>query len=213
MLQEVRRGQALRLARILGHRVRWTRKHYPYTPLLWWLAEGLAILSPGTIDDARRVTLTPDVSSWIYRHRVILAATVTVGDATLRFYNTHFSANDPQRRIAQAELVAALMTTEAHDAAVVGGDLNDTPAVEIIATLATVGVVDPGGELTNPADAPEHRIDYLLVPHTATVTESWTPAGGPQWDELSDHLPVAVAFTMPSPDPANLDPEPPDAHR
>jgi len=40
------------------------------------------------------------------------------------------------------------------------------------------------------------RIDYVLVPETATVTSRITPIGGEPWHQLSDHLPVLVEFEV-----------------
>ena len=105
-VQEVRRGQARRLARRLGWRVVWTRKHYPYTPLLWWRAEGLAILSPWALSQRMRTTITPGVSTWIFKHRVLLAATITRRDASLRVFNTHLASHDATERVEQAKRVA-----------------------------------------------------------------------------------------------------------
>jgi endonuclease/exonuclease/phosphatase family metal-dependent hydrolase len=57
-------------------------------------------------------------------------------------------------------------------------------------------LVDPGGDRTVPSIAPNRRIDYVLVPDTATVTARLTPNGGEQWQALSDHLPVLVEFEV-----------------
>ena len=72
-LQEVRRSQARRLAARLGWRWVWGRKHYPYGPLVWWRAEGLAILSPTALSDRRRHTISVGEPMWIYRHRILLS--------------------------------------------------------------------------------------------------------------------------------------------
>src|SRR5215207_3038670 len=70
--QEIQRRQALHLGALLEWRSCWTRKHYPYSPLLWWKAEGLAILTPHMLGDVGSETISPGVSTWIYRHRVLL---------------------------------------------------------------------------------------------------------------------------------------------
>src|ERR687890_422968 len=54
----------------------WARKHYPYTPLVWWRAEGLALLTPHSLGGIWWESISPGVSTWIHRHRVVLAATV-----------------------------------------------------------------------------------------------------------------------------------------
>lgn len=196
-LQEVRRSQAKALAAELGWRVRWARKHYPWTPLLWWKAEGLAILSPAELSGARRMTLTPGTSTWIYRHRILLAATVTRdGGEQLRCYNVHLSADDPDRRIHQSTLVAALIDSDRPAVPVVAGDLNDADAALVVRELHRVGVGDPGGDPTSPSTEPVARLDYVLIPRRATVTDRWAPHGGQDWRELSDHLPTVVEFAL-----------------
>ena len=98
-LQEVRRPQARGLARRLGWRIVWTRKHYPYSPLVWWRAEGLALLTPHAVSDLICVSISPGVSTWTYLHRVAMAATVTRRGAdsdvsspdVLRTVNTHLA--------------------------------------------------------------------------------------------------------------------------
>ncbi len=76
-VQEIRHRQARSLARRLGWKVVWTRKHYPYTPLVWWRAEGLAIATPHAVSELVTITISPGVSTWTHRHRVAMAATLT----------------------------------------------------------------------------------------------------------------------------------------
>lgn len=213
--QEIRRRQARRLANRLGWSVRWTRKHFPLTPLLWWRAEGVATLSPHPMSDARRLTLTPNVSTWTHRHRVLLATTVHRGAAMLRIYNAHLASNDPPARIRQARLTARLVDAERQapisarhliaspeiDVTTVGlvqvvaGDLNEPDLAAVLTEFSPVGLIDPGGGPTNPSEGPHQRLDYVLVPASAQVHVAWVPGGGPEWARLSDHLPVAVSFT------------------
>src|SRR6478609_6051968 len=56
-VQEIRRGQARRLATRLGWHHEWVFKHNGYWPL-WWRAEGLAILAPSPLDDVWRECLS-----------------------------------------------------------------------------------------------------------------------------------------------------------
>jgi endonuclease/exonuclease/phosphatase family metal-dependent hydrolase len=197
-LQEVQRRQARRLAKRLGWHQRWTRKHYPYTPLVWWLAEGLAVLSPDPMTHVVHSTISPGISTWIFRHRVMLAATITHDDGALRMYDTHLSSSDTDERIAQARRVAEFVAQDAAPAAVVAGDLNThaDDATEILREFIAVGLVDPGGPSTNPAIAPYQRLDHVLIPHLATLTDQHTPEGGERWSTLSDHLPVLVEFVV-----------------
>lgn len=195
-LQEVRRSQAGALATALGWRHTWARKHHPYTPLAWWLSEGLSIVTPHQLDRVVRRSISPGVSTWTYRHRVVVAATVRrpAGDE-LRLYDTHLAAHRaPDERIAQAERVAALVRAEAPTLAVVAGDLNAPGEVEVIRPFHPVGLRDPGGGPTNPAIAPRARLDYVLVPEAGRVTHQWEADGGEWWWALSDHVPVVVEF-------------------
>ena len=197
-LQEVRRGQARRLARRLGWRSVWTRKHYPYSPLVWWRAEGLAIITPWELSGRMRTTISPGVSTWIYKHRVLLAATVTRRDGSLRLFVTHLASHDPDDRIAQARRVANRVRADTSTLQVVAGDLNttDDTEVEVLREFRTIGLLDHGGELTSPSIAPFQRLDYVLVPNGAKVMSTSTPEGGEVWSALSDHLPVVVEFVL-----------------
>jgi len=194
-IQEIRRGQVAQLASLLGWQHRWARKHHPYTPLAWWLSEGLAIMSPHELTDIHHRTISPGVSTWTYRHRVVLAATVARGADRLRVYDTHLAAHRvPDERIAQAGRVVALVAQEAAPLAVVAGDLNAPGEVEVIREFHPVGLRDPGGGPTNPSIAPRSRLDYVLVPDRSKVTLQWESPGGEWWWAISDHVPVVVEF-------------------
>lgn len=195
-LQEVQRRQVRKLARHLGWHYAWARKHYPYTPLVWWRAEGIAILSPWVLSARMRTTISPGISTWIYKHRVLLAATITRRDGALRLFNTHLASHDADERIAQAKRVADHVRVDTTPRHIVTGDLNtnDGSEVEVLRELRAVGLTDPDGAFTNPSETPYQRIDYVLVPHDAIVTATHTPAGGDAWRDLSDHLPVLVEF-------------------
>ncbi len=196
-LQEIRRGQASTLAGLLGWQHTWARKHHPYTPLAWWLSEGLAITSPHPLTAIRRQSISPGVSTWTFRHRIVVAATVSRGDDRVRLYDTHLAAHrHPDERIAQAGRVAALVAEEAASLAVVAGDLNAPGEVEVIREFHPVGLRDPGGGPTNPAIAPRSRLDYVLVPERSRVTEQWESPGGEWWWAISDHVPVVIAFEL-----------------
>lgn len=194
-LQEIMRAQARALARRKQWRVLWTRKHFPYTPLVWWRAEGMALLSHHAIGDPVTRSISPGVSTWTYRHRVMMAATIARGGDRLRVANLHLATNSPDERIGQAGRAVPLIGHR--DAIAVAGDLNASDEVEIVREFGVLGVTDPGGDASSPAIAPRRRLDYVLVPTAATVTSRLTPAGGEHWQRLSDHLPVLVEFTLP----------------
>ncbi|MFT3854018.1 MAG: endonuclease/exonuclease/phosphatase family protein [Ilumatobacteraceae bacterium] len=193
-LQEVRRGQAARLAGRLGWQHEWVFKHNGYWPL-WWRAEGLAILSPSPLDDVLRACLSVGASRRSHRRRVAIAATVRRDGDALHVVDTHLATGSRDERVAQAtRLLAAIV--DGVTPLVVAGDLNAPNEVEVIQAFAPVGLVDPGGDDTSPADAPMQRIDYVLVPADAEILDRRTPAGGPEWAALSDHLPTLVELTI-----------------
>lgn len=196
-IQEIWRSQARDLATRLGWHQVWARKHHPYTPLVWWRSEGLAILATRPLRDVVRRSISPGVSTWTYRHRVVLAATVTsASGSALRVYDTHLASGPAtDDRIAQARRVADLVAAEAPPLAIVAGDLNDAGEPEVVRELHRVGLRDVAGGSTNPAIAPRQRLDHVVVPADATVTEQYEPPGGEEWAELSDHVPVLVAFS------------------
>jgi endonuclease/exonuclease/phosphatase family metal-dependent hydrolase len=195
-VQEIRRRQAHALARRLGWKIVWTRKHYPYSPLLWWRAEGLAVVSPDAVSELVTISISPGVSTWTHRHRVAMAATLTRGvdGEVLRIVNTHLSSHDADERIEQARRVVALIGDRRP--AVVAGDLNAVDEVEVIREFGVAGLVDPGGDYSNPSIAPRQRLDYVLIPESASVTSRLVPTGGEPWQQLSDHLPVLLEFAV-----------------
>jgi len=199
-LQEVRRAQARNLAAALGWRHTWALKHHPYTPLVPWRSEGHAILSAHAISDPVRRTLAPGVSTWTYRHRIALAATIRRGGDPadrLRLYDVHLASGAvPDERIAQARRLADLVRDERAPLPVVAGDLNDAGEVEVVRELRAAGLRDVPGGWTNPARAPRQRLDHVLVPEAAELLDQHEPDGGDDWAELSDHLPVLVELAL-----------------
>lgn len=192
-LQEVRRTQARRLGALLGMRVAWRRKHYPYSPLVWWRAEGHAIVTPHQIGDVRRDTVSTGEPVWIYRRRIMLSAVIRRAGESLAVHDLHLSSDDADDRILQARRAAAAARLIDADLRVVCGDLNAADEPEVVREFHTLGVRDPGGMNTSPARTPRQRIDYVLVPDP-TRAHVVTPAGGDDWARRSDHLPVTVRF-------------------
>jgi len=195
-LQEVQRRQARALARMLGWRRRWVRKHHPYSPLVWWRTEGHAVLSPHRISDARRTSLTPGESTWKWRHRIVLSVTVRDRSDELRVHCTHLSSDSADERIEQARRVAALVADEVMPVAVVAGDLNthQHDLAEVVREFHTAGLRDPGGDSTSPSTVPQERLDMVLIPEEALVRRQHVRDADDQWAAMSDHLPVLVQF-------------------
>jgi endonuclease/exonuclease/phosphatase family metal-dependent hydrolase len=195
-LQEVQPGQARSLARQLGWRHVWRRKHFPYGPM-WWRAEGLALLSPWPISAPRRHSLTPDESIFTYRHRIALSALIEGPHGRLTVVNTHLSSDSATERMQQAARLASIAARTAPPQLVLCGDLNvhgDEP--EVMRELRPLGLVDHGLDPTNPSNAPVLRLDVVLVPETATDVLVEAAPAGDAWREISDHLPVTATFTL-----------------
>ncbi len=148
-MQEVRHPQARGLAQRLGWRVLWTRKHHPYSPLIWWRSEGLALLTPHLLSEAVSVSIAPGVSTWTYRHRVAMAATVSRGDDRLRVANMHLATQSPDERIAQARRVIPIIGERRP--AVAAGDFNAVNEVEVIREFGAFGL---GGSITSSCPRP-----------------------------------------------------------
>ncbi len=212
-VQEIGRRQADTLATMLRWHHCWARKHYPYSPVLWHLAEGLAIMSPHRLSGTTNRSLSPERSTWTHRHRIVLATSVQragdrdrgdpAGDPagdTVRIYNVHLAAGRrADERIAQAGRVAALITAQRSSLTVVAGDLNAGSDVEVIRELHRGGVHDPGGGPTFPSIAPRARFDFILIPDASVFTRRHEPDVD-DWQHLSDHLPVTIDFApMPQP--------------
>ena len=199
-LQEVRRAQARRLGRLLGWRVAWRRKHYPYSPAMWWRAEGLAMLTPHSLDRVERHTLSVGHPVWRWRHRIMVSGVITrPGGDELAVHDVHLSSDSIDERIDQARRAVSFAQygpSSGVTSRVLVGDLNAAEEPEVIDTMAGLGVRDPGGPMTVKADRPIKRVDYVLVPVAANGVEVHTPEGGADWRALSDHLPVTTRFTI-----------------
>jgi len=195
LLQEVQRRQARRLATRLGWQVTWARKHHPYSPLVWWRTEGIAVLTTLPVSHIVRSPVSLGASTWTFRHRVMLAVTVTRGASALRVYNTHLGTTTDER-IAQARRLAEIIANEDAPLRVVGGDLNAHrhDILEVVREFHAVGLHDVGGDSTSPVEAPCHRLDMVLVPDDSTVVDQHVPEGGEEWARISDHLPVLMEF-------------------
>lgn len=195
-LQEVRRGQAAQIALLLGWQHHWVFKHNPWTPLLWWRAEGMAVLSRWPLGDVWRTCLSPGVSRLSFRRRVVIATSVRRGSESLRVFCAHLATDSVDMRIAQAHTITAKILSERAATVVVAGDLNAAGDVELLREFGPAGLVSVSDDPTSPAHAPVQRIDDVLVPGDAQVVDTWTPDGGEPWTELSDHLPTLVAFAV-----------------
>ncbi len=198
VVQEIRKSQAESLATALQMRYSWSLKHRPYTVLMWWRAEGMAILTPHLLDAVGHTEISDDQPMRSWRRRIAQWGLVGRADRSmLMIYNLHLSPHDDaDSRRTEATRVAALIADIGDDPpAVVAGDFNDAGDPSIIEVLPGVEHVVP--PMTNPADAPVQLLDHVLLPVSANDVGVSVPAGGAAWAAISDHLPVTVSFSLP----------------
>lgn len=193
--QEMRRQQARVVSRRLGWHHVWRRKHYPWSVMLWWRAEGLAILSPHRLSSPQRVVLSQRTHHWSYRNRIMLSATVhRSGADALRIHDVHLSSDDPDERIAQARRAVEILVRDGRG--VVAGDLNGHDEVEVMREFRVAGLDDAGGDATSPSHVPIAHLDRVLVPEGADVRATFVPDADERWVRLSDHLPLVVTVHL-----------------
>lgn len=196
-VQEIRSGQARALARALGMGRHWSAKHFPFTRLAFWTAEGLAILSPHDITSTGSTELTLGASRRTYLRRIAQWADIEREDGSLlRVYNVHLSSGDAQfeRRAEAARLARLVESHRCEHQVVVAGDLNDDTDLEVIAAMPGVEHLTPPP--TNPSEQPTQTLDHVLLPADARAVALSIPAGGDEWADLSDHLPLTVRFAL-----------------
>lgn len=206
-LQEVRVGQAHRLANRLGWNVVWSRKHSPLGPLAWWRAEGLAVISPHRLRQRHTWLLTPGVRSTTFRRRIAQHVELDTNPRTgallrIDIVNVHLaSGSESDARAEQARRLAVHLgaDTDRLLPLVVLGDLNAHDEPNSIAPLTEFGLHDAwlaaherSGEpgLTAPASAPSKRIDFVLIDRSWVCRKVHVPTSDTGWPAMSDHLPV-----------------------
>ena len=197
VLQEIRRRQADALATTLHMRYSWVVKHYPYTKLMWWRAEGMAIMTLHLLDAVGHTEVSDDRPMRSWRRRIAQWGQVRRADRSmLMIYNLHLSPHDDaDSRRAEAARVSELVENIGDDPPpVVVGDFNDAGDPSIIEILPGVEHVVPS--MSNPSAAPTQLLDHVLLPETATDVTAAVPSGGADWAAISDHLPVTVRFTL-----------------
>jgi endonuclease/exonuclease/phosphatase family metal-dependent hydrolase len=215
-LQEVRSGQARRIAGLLRwRRSAWSLKHNAWWPL-WWRGEGLAVLSRHKLAVHPTVVLTPGVSKRSYERRILVPAEVVLDDdQRVLLIDAHLSSGGTEeaRRSEQAEHLLRLLPES--PPSVVAGDLNADPDRAPIRILVDAGLVDAwaaagsGPGHTIPANAPRRRIDYVLAgPGVSVVEAAVLDDLGPAMAGLSDHRPVLAVLDVPSAEPPPPSAEP-----
>jgi endonuclease/exonuclease/phosphatase family metal-dependent hydrolase len=196
-LQEIRKPQAAGLAGRLDMSSVWNVKHHPWRPFFAGRAEGAAMLTPHVLSDAGHTQVSDARSKRNYRRRIVQWASIERADHTAHVvFNIHLSPHDmrEERRAESIRIADLARSLGAGPPLLMVGDLNDTGSPEVIANLPGIEVLAPPP--TNPSDRPTASIDHVLVPAQARDVSVSAPAGGAEWAELSDHLPLTVRFTL-----------------
>ena len=198
LLQETRKAQAVTLARTLGMRFTWARKHSPYTRLAPHLAEGLTILTPHSLAAAGHTEVSDRASTSSWKRRIAQWARIgRLDGATLRAYNVHLSPHEQHAGLRRAEAVRLATVVAEHgdlDEVIVGGDFNDDRDGSVIDLLPGIEHLTPPP--TCPSRNPSKVLDHVLLPARASGVSVAVPAGDGDWAAISDHLPVTVRFTL-----------------
>jgi len=199
VFQEIRARQAEQLATALSMRFSWALKHSPYTRLMPWRSEGMAIMTPHALGAPGHTEISQDQPMRSWRRRIAQWALVGRPDRSLAMIvNLHLSPHDDadsRRSEAQRvdEIVAAIGDEQP---VIVAGDFNDADDPTIIGILPGIEHLTPTP--TNPAERPTQLLDHVLLPAEATEVSVTVPTGGADWAAISDHLPVTVRFAMTS---------------
>lgn len=165
----------------------------PLTPGAPRRQYGTAILSELPILSSRN-TLLPRPRNG--EQRGLLEAVIDVGGVHVRFATTHLQHNSAEERLAQSERIAELLAG-AREPTILTGDLNALPSAPELAPLWPVledawTLAGRGPGPTYPAEAPDRRIDYVLVSPGVRVRSALvlpSPA--------SDHLQVVARVLVP----------------
>jgi endonuclease/exonuclease/phosphatase family metal-dependent hydrolase len=197
-LQEIRERQAEQLATALSMRYSWALKHSPYTRLMPWRSEGMAIMTPHALGAPGHTEISEDQPMRSWRRRIAQWALVGRSDRSLAMVvNVHLSPHDDaDSRRSEAAAVGEIVTAIGDEQPViVAGDFNDADDPTIIGILPGIEHLLPAP--TNPAECPTQVLDHVLLPVEATDVSVTVPAGGAEWAAISDHLPVTVRFSLP----------------
>ncbi len=143
-IQEVRRGQAAKLASRLRWHHHWALKHFSYGPLTW-LAEGMAVLSPHPMPLHTRTVLNPHARPWSYRRRIMQRAVLGGPHGPISIVNAHLASHESNgERAQQAEVLAGEVRRNRDDNVItlVIGDLNAADEPTTLAPLEAAGLTD-----------------------------------------------------------------------
>ena len=186
--------QAQRLSRLLDMDVVYGANLdlEPYNPGQPRRQYGTAILSKFPIVSSRN-TLLPRPEGG--EQRGLLEAVIRANKTRVRIANTHLQHTSATERSAQVARILELLEA-ADEPTVLVGDLNATPEAAELQPLFTRfddawPLGGQGDGFTIPAEAPDRRIDYVLVTPEIDVRSAEVRS-----TLASDHLPVTAKLTI-----------------
>jgi endonuclease/exonuclease/phosphatase family metal-dependent hydrolase len=203
-LQEVQHGQAISIARALGWAsAHWSFKHFPVVKAL----EGLAVLSPHALEDARTLVVSRCIPPWSHRRRIAQLVRLRVAERILLLANMHLASGDARARRQQARRLLAVL----QPGTLVVGDLNDRAGSDVLRLFTAAGLRDtwaarhPGAPEADgathwrprdPDERPTRRLDYVLAPQGDHLLAATVPTAADSdlgaYRRLSDHLPLTT---------------------
>lgn len=118
------------------------------------------------------------------------------GDDEVRLLATHLDARGPNaERLASADAINELLARDAATPTLLAGDLNDTPASEVLRRFeAAWQIATREPHLTSPAGKPRRQIDFAL----SSPANRWRVVETRALDEAvaSDHRPLLVVIEL-----------------
>jgi endonuclease/exonuclease/phosphatase family metal-dependent hydrolase len=150
---------------------------------------GTAVLSRFAILSSRNTLLPRPLGG---EQRGLLETVLNVRGVRVRFADTHLQHNSAVERLAQTQRIAELLA-DAQEPTILVGDLNATADAPELAPLWPL-FEDAGAAAGNtyPAEAPDRRIDYVLVTPDVDARDAEVLAS-----PASDHLRLTAGLVVP----------------
>ena len=201
--------------------VNWDKKYvpFPYWPPSVHFGEmlsGQAVMSRFRVINSSTLRLQKPVNAsmiynYFYLDRLIQITDLQVGGETLRVLNVHLEAFDSETRLLQARVLKDLIVEFIDKMPLlIVGDFNslppcDSPGADAMQVLLENPDIhsaisqeeylkDRESAFTFPSDHPAEMIDYIL--YNPTFIDKVEARVVQEADQISDHLPVLMKFTL-----------------
>lgn len=196
--------------------INWDKRYVPFpyfppTVHFGKIVSGQSILSSYPITGQQRIVLEkvdsqPFYYKAMYIDRLAQVAKVLIGEREIIIINVHTEAFDQHTRINQIHYIYQLFKKYAQKYPVILlGDFNtdshykDTP-IHLFYDDTNIGSACPAEKLssqetlTYPTDKPIEQLDYIFFTNKDISSVEWKVLR--EFDEISDHFPVAMTFTL-----------------